>query len=263
MHIPKKIYNKDTFKTLSLIRRAKKGDSRAENDLVLLYMPYIEYMVSLYSKKTDIDDDDDLRSYIFIGFIEGVRNFKEGMNTRFIYYTHIWMKKHIFLGENKYHRFIRIPVNQKKFYDEFVSKMSEEEELELSYSDEDLLRYLTIKNTLTTDFSDFEVTDSDSGEYKMSHSFLYGIANEAFIETERIEKNEVLRNNISAVLNKFSDKEIYILEHLFGLNNKEILNSRQIADSLGVTKVNIVFTRNRLIRTLRHNSLSRIILNGI
>jgi DNA-directed RNA polymerase specialized sigma subunit len=64
--------------------------------------------------------------------------------------------------------------------------------------------------------------------------------------------------NIQQVLANFNQKEIYIIEHLF--NGRE-LSSEEIAANLKVTKVNITFTKTRIIR--RHSSLSNKILNGI
>jgi hypothetical protein len=49
----------------------------------------------------------------------------------------------------------------------------------------------------------------------------------------------------------------------FGLNGRELLSSEEIAANLKVTKVNITFTKTRIIRMLRHSSLSNKILNGI
>jgi DNA-binding CsgD family transcriptional regulator len=43
----------------------------------------------------------------------------------------------------------------------------------------------------------------------------------------------------------------------------ELLSSEEIAANLKVTKVNITFTKTRIIRMLRHSSLSNKILNGI
>jgi hypothetical protein len=44
---------------------------------------------------------------------------------------------------------------------------------------------------------------------------------------------------------------------------ERLLSSEEIAANLKVTKVNITFTKTRIIRMLRHSSLSNKILNGI
>mgnify|MGYP000919404571 CR=1 FL=1 len=85
----------------------------------------------------------------------------------------------------------------------------------------------------------------------------------AFDEDEETLSLDVLKSNIKEVLSNFNEKEVYIIERLFGLNGTESMCSEQIAMNLGVTKVNITFTKTRIIRMLRHSSLSNKILNGI
>jgi hypothetical protein len=48
------------------------------------------------------------------------------------------------------------------------------------------------------------------------------------------------------VLANFNQKEIYIIEHLLG-SMGELLSSEEIAANLKVTKVNITFTKTRII----------------
>jgi DNA-binding CsgD family transcriptional regulator len=56
------------------------------------------------------------------------------------------------------------------------------------------------------------------------------------------------------VLANFNQKEIYIIEHLLG-SMERLLSSEEIAANLKVTKVNITFTKTRIIRMLRHSSV--------
>jgi hypothetical protein len=70
--------------------------------------------------KKQIKEDDDLRSYVNQGLLDGIRKFDPKRGSKFIYFAHIWMKK-IYFGEASY-RFIRIPVNQKVFYDSHVKE---------------------------------------------------------------------------------------------------------------------------------------------
>ena len=254
---------KDTEDILDLIKKAQSGDTRAENKLVKIYEPYVEYMVKRYSKKTDIKDDDDLRSYIYLGLLDGIRKFDPNKNTRFIYFTHIWMKKNIFLGEQHY-RFIKIPANQRIFYTNFLKKLDEEEEDGVDYAqDEEIQKYLVIENTKTNYFTDFNVYDEETGIYNLPENIFLSKSIENFEENQKKETLEILKNNINSVLEDFSDKERYIIEHLFGLNNKEKLDSSQIAKNLNVTKVNVMFTRNMIFKILRHSSLLNKILKNL
>jgi DNA-directed RNA polymerase sigma subunit (sigma70/sigma32) len=74
-----------------------------------------------------------------------------------------------------------------------------------------------------------------------------------FNEDEETLSLDVLKSNIQQVLANFNQKEIYIRAP-FGLNGRELLSSEEIAN-LKVTKVNITFTKTRIIRMLRHSSV--------
>jgi len=248
--------------TLELIERAQAGDSRAENDLINKYTSYVEFMVKKYSKKTEIKDDDDLRSCIFLGLLDSIRKFDPARETSFMYFAHIWMKKRIFLEEPSY-RFIRVPVNQKVFYDIYVKENQHKEPDEIDMLEEDIQRYLTVDNTATNYFTDLSKVDSDTGLYELPEKLLYHRNISDFKQIEDKLSIDVLKTNINNVLNSFNKKEVYIIEHLFGLNNVEKLSSEQIAKNLGVTKVNITFTKTRVIRLMRHASLSNRLLDGI
>lgn len=253
---------KDNAETLLLIKQAQAGNSRAENDLVYAYQKYIDYMVRKYSKKTEIKDDDDLRSYIYLGLIDGIRKFNPDKDSRFIYFAHIWMKKNIFLGAGKY-PFIRIPVNQKIFYDRFNKDTSEEELREWDILDSDIQRYLAIENSSTAMFSDVAIYNNETDLLELPEAIIFHKSISDYHLGENKISVKVLRSNIKKVLEEFNEKEVYIIERLFGLNGIERLSSEQIAKNLNVTKVNITFTKTRVLRMMRHSSLSNKLINGI
>jgi len=253
---------KNQKQTLELIALAQAGNSRAENDLILAYSSYVEFMVKKYSNKTEIKDDDDLRSCILIGLLESIRKFDPSRNVSFMYFAHIWMKKRIFLEEASF-RFIRVPVNQKVFYDNYSRELNNMPAEDYDAEDIDLKRYLTIENTTTHYFTELSKYDDESGLFELPEKLLYHRNSEDFKADEDKLSLEVLKTNINNVLKNFNAKEVYIIERLFGLNNTEKLSSEQIAINLNVTKVNITFTKTRVIRMLRHASLSNKLLAGI
>jgi RNA polymerase sigma factor (sigma-70 family) len=253
---------KDNAETLRLISQAQAGSSRAENKLVYAYERYVDFMVRKYSKKTEIKEDDDLRSYIYLGLLDGIRKFNPKKDSRFIYFAHIWMKKNIFLGASKY-PFIRIPVNQKIFYDKFNKDTTEEELKEWDLMDNDIQRYLAIEDSTTFLFTEMSNVNDETGLLELAEAAVFHKnITDHYIQENAISRN-VLQDNINNVLENFNDKEVYIIEHLFGLNSVELLSSEQIAKNLNVTKVNITFTKTRVIRMMRHSSLSNKLINGI
>lgn len=258
---------KDTDEILGLIKKAQEGSSRSENKLVIIYSPYVDYMVNLYSMKTHIKCDDDLRAYINIGLLEGIRRFKFNMNSKFIYFAHIWMKKHIFLGAYE-HRFIKLPANQQTLYSrqKKQSGILGEEKYLNTLSRAELSRFLEIENTAIVHFSDAITRDNPPYTTNIEEQVFLKASNktsETYEENERKLTSEILKGNIKKALLNFNPKEVYIIEASFGLNGTEKISSEQIAMNLGVTKVNITFTKTRVIRMLRHKSFSDQILVGI
>jgi len=239
---------KDSSKILKLIKSAQNGDTRAENELVKIYEPYIDYMVSMYSKKTLIKEDDDLRSYIYMGLIEGIRRFNPNKNTRFIYFAHIWMKKHIFIGEGDY-SIIRIPANQKIFYEKFLKEHENtDKEIIKKLDNADIIKFINIKNTKPKFLPDIKNFNTDKGLVQ---------------EDKEQENNELLKHNINKALAQFEANDIFIIEHTFGLNGKSILNIEEMAEELEVSKVYISAVKIKVIKLLRHSSFYSILFKGM
>lgn len=239
---------KDSADILKLITEAQNGNSRAESKLINIYDPYVDYMVSMYSKKTLIKDDDDLRSYVYIGLLEGIRRFDPTKNTRFIYFAHIWMKKHIFIGESDYN-LIRIPANQKIFYEKFLKEHEDiNKEVLQNLKRGDVVRFINIKNTKPKSLSNIKDFHNDKG---LLH-----------IDEEK-ENTELLRYNINKALSQFEENDIFIIEHTFGLNGKAILNIEEMSEDLNVSKVYISAVKTKIIKLLRHSSFYNILFKGL
>jgi len=149
------------------------------------------------------------------------------------------------------------------FYDRYVKKLEKSEIEELELLDEDIQRFLTVENTKTNYFTDFTQYDVDTGMHELPEKLLFHKNIKNFNSNEDKLSLDVLKNNIQNVLKDFNEKEVYIIEHLYGLNKAEKMSSEQIAKNLKVTKVNITFTKTRVIRMMRHASLSNRLLNGI
>ena len=86
---------RDSDATLQLIKSAQSGDLYATNKLAIQFERFFHKIVRKYSKKTWIKDDDDLLSYIHLGFLESIKRFDPAKETYFMYFAGIWMKKNI------------------------------------------------------------------------------------------------------------------------------------------------------------------------
>jgi RNA polymerase primary sigma factor len=261
--------NKDFLeKTWDLIQKARKGNNKAVEELLDMYADYIEYMVNKYAGKTNIKDTDDLRSIIYMGFLEGVKRFDPSREAKFIYFTHNWMKKLIFSNSEKYYRIIRLPVNQSNFETEFKKKYPNIDDINI------------IMEATNYNISDIPLFDIDYIKYKKldetkTHNYIDSkntsipdctlLDTELIVESqfEDLETKDRLKFNINKALAKFQENEIYVLEHLFGLNNKLKISTDQIAINLNTSKVNVINIKNKLIKMLRHNMFKNILFNGL
>lgn len=246
--------------TLELVVRAQGGDSRAENKLVMMYSDYVDYMVFKYTNKTAIDDKDDLRSSIHMGLLEGIRRYDPDKGTQFIYFSHTWMKKMIFIEANKNYRFIRLPINQSIFETSYKNRIAAADDNVMA-ADNDYFKHINIDNTTTHTFSSLaEANQTDISVKQRIESIISDTCYQQEPEEDIILQ---LNTNIKKVLNKFSKKERFIIEHVFGLNGKTKLSPESIADRLKVTKVNVSFTKSRVIRLLRHRIFINMLLKEI
>jgi DNA-directed RNA polymerase sigma subunit (sigma70/sigma32) len=104
---------------------------------------------------------------------------------------------------------------------------------------------MALENTKTDFFTDLVTFDVESGLQELPEHLLHQTNIKTFNEDEETLSLDVLKSNIQQVLANFNQKEIYIIEHLLG-SMGELLSSEEIAANLKVTKVNITFTKTRI-----------------
>lgn len=246
--------------TVRLVKSAQDGDTRDENKLVHMYSDYTEYMVNKYSMKTSIKDNDDLRSAIYRGMLEGIRRYRDDMGTQFIYFAHNWMKKSIFMEAHQNYRFIRLPVNQLAFLYSFeneynISDNIDGDDMDILL-DDGYFDYRTLKETESVLFSEL-----DSGQPAFD-LFIDTIGAESTDISDKLDRNRLLAININKVLRKFPKKDANIVERLFGLNGKAQTSVSTLAEEMKTAKVTVIGIRTKLIRLMRHSQLVQILLQG-
>ena len=137
------------IKINALIELIKAGDEIAAKEFFNIFSNFIEGIVRKYSKKTNIKDDDDLRSYIYISYYYAILNFDPKKHTQFKNYAYYWVKKVIFSEEQKF-RLIKIPINQKLFFDSVIKKYKNGAENYYDHlSDDDMLKIRAVETTTT------------------------------------------------------------------------------------------------------------------
>ena len=245
-----------------LVGLIKDGDEKAAVRFYNIFNIYIEGIVRKYSKRTNIKDDDDLRSYIRIGFYKAALNFKEDKNTQFKNYAYFWIKKVIFSEEQQF-RIIKLPINQKLFYDDIVNKMKKSNgTIDTDISDDDIKQLEFINRTNVNLFSTYKqrsVSDRYDNDNESLNDLVLVCENSAEKERNTVVadiESEKLRYNINVMLSNFSAQDKNIIEHTFGLNGKLLMNTDSLAEELNISSSTLLSKKNKLIRMMRHKSLT-------
>lgn len=247
----------------SLVKKIQQGDELATLRFFKIFKSYIEGIVRKYSMKTNIKDDNDLRSYIRIGFYKAALYFNENMNTQFKNYAFFWVKKLIFSEEQKF-RIIKLPINQKIFYDNMITTINDANgDYVTNISASDRRQMDIITSTEVHVFSDFVYTSSSS--CNDSSSIMYSEDHEAYKinkssttdnDMEKKADYEKLNYNINVMLANFSSLEKEIIEYTYGLNDRPEMHTHALAVKLNISDSTLLSKKNKLIRMMRHSSLT-------
>ena len=243
----------------ALVKQIKTGNERAAIKFYSIFKNFIEGIVRKYSGKTAIKDDNDLRSYICISYYYAILNFDPLRHTQFKNYAYYWIKKVVFSEEQKF-RTIKIPINQKIFFDAIIKEYKNKDENYYDYlSNKDIIKIRVVENTHTLLFSSFGTDDEPDPD----REDLVCKKSEEKIENETIKKEEQekLRYNINVVLTNFNTEERLIIEHSFGLNGKKLLDTNELASFLDVSNSTLLSKKNRIIKLMRHTSLTEYLLH--
>jgi DNA-directed RNA polymerase specialized sigma subunit len=68
------LLNQKTLRNTGIDKSAQAGNSRSEDKLILIYILRQFYGQTIF-QKTEIKEDDDLRSYVNQGLLDGIRKF--------------------------------------------------------------------------------------------------------------------------------------------------------------------------------------------
>jgi hypothetical protein len=134
------------------------------------------------------------------------------------------MKKNIFLGEASY-RFIRIPVNQKVFYDLHVKERAAAELLIQSIATVTVKKVHGVRKYKTDFFTDLVRNIAESGLQSSQSIYYTRQTSKPSTKMKRLSL-DVLKSNIQQVLANFNQKEIYIIEHLLGSMERAVIFRR-------------------------------------
>lgn len=241
--------SKDIAKTniikedIRTIVRAKKGNKEAIKKVIENNIRLVVKFASKFRVQNDVFMD--LISEGCLGIMRAIRKYDIRKGIKFSSYAIIWIKHYIltYLSESSS---VKLPLRKKKILKEIDNKI---EEVSDSYCADEILseyrmsldeyqKLCSVRNIIN--FSDL----SDN-----SSVFDNLVLSDVSVE-EEIEKKDI-ENLVREKLSKLTPKEQFILEHRYGLNNKEIMRLSQIARLLNSSPEGIRYIERNAIEKLK------------
>jgi RNA polymerase primary sigma factor len=199
---------------------------------------------------------DDMVSEGNIGLMEAAKRYDPNRGTKFSTYAAFWIRQKITRALCNHGRLIRLPVQLVQLQLRVLKYLEEHEKLNNAAPTnqkiaDDLEEPIHLVNkVLNTKYyfnsldssleKDSEGTRVDGGKMKASSANFGAVLKDEKIESplESLVKSDN-KNMINNFLNGLKDRERYIIEHRFGLNNKDIKTLEKIGEDFGVTRERI------------------------
>lgn len=228
---------------LDYIRKAKNGDEASKKVLFELNSPLIKSIIRRFKDKGV--EYDDLYQIACIGFLKAINNFNESFNVKFSTYCVPMVIGEIkrYMRDNgaiKVSRTIKILANKmNKFIDEYLSKYNESPSIELlsekfAVNKDDVVIALDSAKMPLSIFDKYE--DDEEGQELIDKL--------SCRDNEENLLTSIHLNNIIESLEE-REKKIIILRYFRDKTQSEI------AESLGVSQVQVSRLENKIIEKIR------------
>lgn len=229
--------------TLKLIKKAKNGDERAKEQLVINNSPLIKSIINRFKGKGI--DYDDLYQIACIGFLKSIKNFDENFNVKFSTYSVPMIIGEIkrYIRDNgaiKVSRSLKILANKiNKFIDSYLSEQGNSPTIE--------------HIAKVFDITSEEVTLAlDSAKMPLSIYEKFDDEDDAPILIDKLtcgdtEDNLVDKIHLRSMIHALSEREkkIVVLRYFRDKTQGEV------AKCLGVSQVQISRLENKILNKLR------------
>jgi len=238
-------------------KSAAKGDEAAKSRLINANLRFVVSIAKRYRNQGLPMED--LISEGNIGLINGIEKFDVSKGYHFISYAVWWIRQAILKSISEKARSIRLPMN--RIYE--ISKIErarqsiqdkngldarvEEIAKELDMKKEHITDLLNIsREMLSLDTPVFIETDSS-----VLKDFIMDDMNKSPAE---ITSDNLLRQEINVILEDLPNREAEIIEHRFGLNNKDAMSLMEIGNKFKLTKERIRQIEKRAMDRIKTNS---------
>jgi RNA polymerase primary sigma factor len=192
-----------------------------------------------------------------IGLITAVERYDVDKGYHFISYAVWWIRQAILKAICEKSRMIRLPMNRAG---ELVRIERARKELSDSLSSENEIKevalMLDMDQTLVGDLLNIsrEMVSLDTPVFKDSDSSVLGetIQDESFQAPCDFAEQQVMRDDIEAVLGTLDAKEAAVIRYRYGLEDGAKMSLREIGDRLHLTKERIRQIEKKAIKHLQH-----------
>jgi len=236
---------------IELAKRIKKGDQIAVEKLVRSNLRFVISVAKQYQNMGL--EFEDLISEGNIGLVKAAHKFDETKGFKFISYAVWWIRQSILKAIGEKSRIVYLPLNKINS----ITKIKKaiillEKELNREPTISEISEFTKIKKNEIEDYFKYSSRHiSMDNPINEQGDNLYDIFENP--TSKRPDDNLILdsiKMNIKTVLSSLSDREAFILEKHFGLNNEPPMSLEDIAELLGLTKERI--------RQIKQKSLQKI-----
>ena len=211
---------------------------------------------------------DDMISEGNIGLMEAAKRYDPERGTKFSTYASFWIRQKITRALCNHGRLIRLPVQLVQIQLKVLKYLEKHEKVNGNPPShekiaEDLKEPLhLVKKVLNVKYfyqsmdatleKDSEGIRVDGGKMKNTGSSFGSVMKDEKTESplDSLVKSDN-KNMINNFLNGLKDRERYIIEHRFGLNNKDIKTLEKIGEDFGVTRERIRQVEFEVMKKLR------------
>jgi RNA polymerase primary sigma factor len=236
-------------KEIELAERIKRGDKKAEKELVQANLRFVISVAKSYQGKgLDLVD---LIQEGNCGLIEAAHRYDSNKGIKFISYAVWWIRQAIMKAISEQCRTVRVPMNQIsnygkvnkatiKFIQNEEREPSNEELEELTNLSDDKINYSRYSNVRTVSL-EYPIGDEDN-------CLIDIIPNENVEEVDDIDEDQTTIK-IEKVLAKLPIRESDVIRMIFGIGTS-VLSKDEIAYRFGIS--------NERVRQVQNNALDRI-----
>lgn len=202
------------------------GDEKVKELLIHSNTKYVIEQCRKYAYDDSMFDE--LFSEGMLGLINATNTFNYNTINKFLTYAkfHIRLRIIDYLREKS--RVVRLPVT-------YVNKVNE-------------LIKESYKNECSTNYNDYDINQISTMSLSTCDVATY---NDLVHDEEYDSEVDIVFDEINEKLKYLSSKEIYIIEHFFGINNKERITLSKLAEKMGICIEELSLIKLNALRKIR------------